>query len=65
MDVALCMVPLIHVVMIIGGRTFHPCWICDVCSMLYLSSFLVMAAWGNLSLQYENLRIVLSCRGGV
>lgn len=50
------MVLYILVVMTIGGRTFHPCWIGDVWSMLYFSSFRVMAAWGNLSLQYVNSR---------
>ena len=50
--VALCMMPLLHVVMVIEGRIVHPCWVSDVCSMSFFSSFLVMLAWGSMSLQY-------------
>lgn len=51
---ALWMVQLMHVVMIMGGRTDHPCWVSVVCRM---SCFLVLLWWqlrGNLSLQYVN-----------
>ena len=50
--VALCMMPLLPVVMVIEGRIVHPCWVSDVCSMSFFSSFLVMLAWGSMSLQY-------------
>ena len=37
--------------LIIGGeRTDQPCWISRGTSMLYYSNFLVVVAWGNLSL---------------
>lgn len=33
----------IHVVMIIGRRTNHPCWVRSGWSMLYFANFLVVA----------------------
>ena len=44
-------VPLILVVMMIGGCTSHPCWVRSGGSVVYLSSLCAMAAIGNLSLQ--------------
>lgn len=44
-------VPLILVVIMIGGCTSHPCWVRSGGSMVYLSSLCAMATMGNLSLQ--------------
>ena len=48
--VELCMVPQNRVVMIMSGRICHLCWVSSGRSMMYLSSFLVVAFKGNLSL---------------
>lgn len=63
--VALWMVPLMHVVMITWGRTIHLCWVSVVCRTSYFSSFLVVVAWGNLSVQYVNPRNCTLRLGGV
>ena len=41
-------------IMIMGGRTCHPCWVSSGRSMTYLSSFLVMTSKGILLLHYVN-----------
>jgi hypothetical protein len=41
--VALWMVQLMQVVMIMGGRTDHPCWVRFIYRMSYFSNFLVVA----------------------
>ena len=41
-------------VMIFGSRVDCPCCVSNGVRGSYLSSFLVVAAWGNLSLQYMN-----------
>jgi len=51
------MVPRIPTVRITGRRTCHPCWVSSGRSTAYLSSFLVVASEGNLSLQYVNSNI--------
>ena len=41
---------LILAMMIFGGRTVHPCWVSGGRSMLYFSSFLLVASCGTLLL---------------
>lgn len=40
-------VPLMHVVMIVWGRTIHLCWVSVVCRILCYLGFLVVVAWGE------------------
>ena len=42
------MMPYIPAIMIMGGRTCHPCWVGSGRSTVYLSSFPVVASKGNL-----------------
>ena len=42
-----------NVVMIMGGRIDHPCWVNVMCRMSCFPSSLVVAAWGNRSLEEE------------
>ena len=43
--------------MVFGGRIVHPCWVSRGRSMLYFSSFLVVASCWNVSLRYVNSKI--------
>ena len=45
----ICIVPLIHALIIMGGSTIHPSWDRSGCRMVYLSSFQLVASTGNLS----------------
>lgn len=49
--VIVCMVPLIPVVMMMGGNTSHPIWDGSTWSMEDLCSFRVVASIKNLLLQ--------------
>ena len=55
--VGICMVPCMHVVTIIGGRTNHSCCVSNGCSCAYLFILQVVTTSRNLSLQYVNSRI--------
>lgn len=53
--VSFCMVvvwmePRMPAIIIIVGKTIHPCWVVVVFRVSYFSNFLLVA-WGNLSLQ--------------
>lgn len=55
--VDVCIVPLIPTTRMIGSSTSHPIWDKRGWRIAYLSTFLVVAATGNLSLQYVNSNI--------
>jgi hypothetical protein len=46
------MAPQIPTVVIMGGRTYHPCKVSNVKRTSYLSSFIVVPSKGNISLHY-------------
>ena len=62
------MVPRIPIVMIMSGRTCHPCWVSSGRSTACLSSFLAVASKRSLSLQDVNSKsgtFKLSGHGGL
>ena len=50
LTIVVCIVPLIHATIIMGGSTIHPSWDRSVLRMAYLSKFWSVASMGNLSL---------------
>lgn len=52
--VVVCMVPLMHAVMTMGGSASHPYWDSSSRRMAYLSNLWVVAFDGNRSLQWVN-----------
>ena len=51
LSVVVCIMPLILVVIVMGGSTIHPSWDKSGWRMAYLSSFQLVIVVGNLSLQ--------------